>query len=283
MNVLQNAWTYIINQLAAVTVFDLLDIAIVSIIFYYVFKFVKDRRAGKLALGILLIILVLFLSDILNMHALNFLLQNIMQVGIIGLLIVFQSELRSFLEKVGGTSFIGSLNKKNNDMQSTVRCIDSVVEACMYFADEKTGALIVFERSTKLGDVIRTGTVIDADPAVFLIKNIFFNKAPLHDGALVIRNNRLCSAGCFLPLSSKEDIIKDLGTRHRAAIGMSENSDSVVVVVSEETGTVSVACDGVLTRGYNEFTLKNDLMKYLAGYDTKSSKKKSVKNAKNPE
>lgn len=284
MGVLNSAWTYIINQLSAVTVFDVLDIVIVSVIFYYVFKFVRDRRAGKLAIGILLIVLMLFLSDILSMHALNFLLQNIVQVGIIGLLIVFQSELRSFLEKVGGTSFIGSLNKKAGDLQNTINCIDNIVEACVYFSNEKTGALIVFERSTKLGDVIRTGTVINADPAVFLIKNIFFNKSPLHDGALIVRANRLYSAGCFLPLSSNEDIIKELGTRHRAAMGMSENSDSVVVVVSEETGTISVACDGVLTRGYNEFSLKNDLMKYLANYDEKNTKNyRGIRNKKSKE
>ena len=264
MNVLQNAWTYIINQLAAVTVFDLLDIAIVSIIFYYVFKFVKDRRAGKLALGILLIILVLFLSDILNMHALNFLLQNIMQVGIIGLLIVFQSELRSFLEKVGGPSFISRNRKKDKKyMSQTVQCIDAVVEAVTDFSAEKTGALIIFERSTKLGDVIKTGTVIDALPVAYMIKNIFFNKAPMHDGALIIRSNRLYSAGCFLPLSTNPEIIKDLGTRHRAGIGMSENSDAVVVIVSEETGVISVALDGHLTRHYDGAQLRRLLLRLM--------------------
>ncbi len=274
MSVLANAWTYIISRLSAITLFDLVDIALVSVIFYYVFKFVTERRAGKLAFGIILIFCALLVSDLLNMHALNFLLQNVVQVGIIGLVIVFQSELRVFLEKIAGNNFIGAISKRaGRDIGTTVACIDNVVEACMYFSAEKIGALIVFERSTKLGDVIKTGTVIDSEPTVFLIKNIFFNKAPLHDGALIVRSNRLYSAGCFLPLSTNTDIIKDLGTRHRAAIGMSENSDSVVVVVSEETGTVSIACDGVLTRGYNEFTLKNDLMKYLSTEDMNSVKK----------
>jgi len=154
-----------------------------------------------------------------------------------------------------------------------MRCIESVVEACVAFSEEKIGALIVFERTTRLGDVIKTGTVINAEPDVFLIKNIFYNKAPLHDGALVVRDNRLYAAGCFLPLSSSESIIKDLGTRHRAAIGMSENSDSIVVVVSEETGIISIAHDGDLTRKYNEVTLKNALADYLIGEELKTPKK----------
>ncbi len=274
MEVLKNIWFYIFNQVTSVTLFDILDIAIVSVIFYYVFKFVRDRRAGRLAIGIIFILVMLFLSETLNMHALNFLLQNIVQVGIIGLVIVFQSELRSFLEKMGGNSIISGLNKKNGGShQSTMKCIESVVEACVAFSEEKTGALIVFERTTRLGDVIKTGTVINAEPDVFLIKNIFYDKAPLHDGAMVVRDNRLYAAGCFLPLSASENIIKDLGTRHRAAIGMSENSDSIVVVVSEETGMISIAHDGDLTRKYNEVTLKNALADYLIGEELKTPKK----------
>ena len=141
--------------------------------------------------------------------------------------------------------------------------IDEVTSAVMDMSESKTGALIVFERGTRLGDLILTGTVINADPVDFLIKNIFFNKAPLHDGALIIRNNRLYAAGCLLPLSVNPDIIKDLGTRHRAAIGMSENSDAVVVVVSEETGVVSIALDGSFTRGFTRDTLTEALRKYL--------------------
>lgn len=277
MGVLKDMWLYIFNQISAVTLFDIFDIAIVSVIFYYVFKFVRDRRAGKLAIGIMFILVMLFLSETLNMHALNFLLQNIVQVGIIGLVIVFQTELRSFLEKMGGNSIISGLNKKNGGSnQVTMRCIESIVEACIAFSEEKTGALIVFERSTKLGDVIKTGTVINADPDAFLIKNIFYDKAPLHDGAMVIRDNRLYAAGCFLPLSSSENIIKDLGTRHRAAIGMSENSDSIVVVVSEETGIISIAHDGSLTRKYTEVTLKNALADYLIGAEQKPARKHRI-------
>lgn len=277
MEIIKNAFSFIILQLSSLSVFDIIDIAVVSVIFYYLFKFISDRRAGKLAVGILIIVASLFLSDVFNMHTLNFLLENVVQVGIIGILIVFQSDLRSFLEKVGGSSIIGSLNKKTSgDMQKTMQCIDSVVESCISFSENKTGALIVFERSTKLGDVIRTGTVINSDPAAFLIKNIFYNKAPLHDGAMIIRDFRLYAAGCFLPLSQNENIVQNLGTRHRAAIGMSENSDSVVVVVSEETGTISIALGGELKMNYNAQTLKSELIKYLIGDEEKS--KRHVKN-----
>lgn len=280
MEMIKNAGSYFLSRLASITFFDILDIAIVSVIFYYIFKFISDRRAGRLTVGIILILVALFASDVFNMHSLNFLLTNIVQVGIIGIMIVFQTELRSFLEKVGGNSFISNLNKKSGEMKETMECINNVVSACEDFSRDKTGALIVFERSTKLGDVIRTGTLINSDPATFLIKNIFYNKAPLHDGALIIRDFRLCSAGCFLPLSQNENIIKDLGTRHRAAIGMSENSDSIVVVVSEETGTISIAANGVLTRDFDAKTLKDELVKLLIGEDNKNkqTKKRFFKN-----
>ena len=269
--------TYLLDHVSSMNIFDIIDIVLVSVIFYYLFKFVSDRRAGKLVVGILFIVVAMFLSDVLNMRTLNFILENLVQVGIIGLVIVFQAELRSFLEKMGGSSIL-NLNKRNSgDMQKIMGCINNVVEACVAFSEEKTGALLVFERSTKLGDVIRTGTVIDSEPTAFLIKNIFYNKAPLHDGALIIRDNRLYSAGCFLPLSQNQDIIKDLGTRHRAAIGMSENSDSIVVIVSEETGMISIAVNGVLTMDYTEQTLRNDLVKYLIG-DEASPKNKNASN-----
>lgn len=263
-------FAHFVEQFKNITVFDILDIAIVSVIFFYLFKFISERRAGKLAIGILFVVIALFVSDFLNMRTLNFLIDNILQVGIIGLLILFQNELRSFLEKMGGSSILGSLNKKTSgDMQKTMECINNVIESCVYFSENKTGALIVFERGTKLGDVIRTGTIINSDPASYLIKNVFYNKAPLHDGALIIRDFRLYAAGCFLPLSQNEDIIKDLGTRHRAGIGMSENSDCIVVIVSEETGYISMAVNGSLLLNLTEQALKDELTKYLVSQDDK--------------
>ena len=264
MNALYDAFSGFIMQFSSVGIFDILDIAIVSVMFYYIYRFVRDRRAGKLAVGILLVFVAMAVSNLLGMQVLSFLIGNIVQVGIIGLVILFQSELRAFLEKMGGTSFISRSRKKDKKyMSQTVQCIDAVVEAVTDFSAEKTGALIIFERTTKLGDVIKTGTVIDALPVAYMIKNIFFNKAPMHDGALIIRGNRLYSAGCFLPLSTNPEIIKDLGTRHRAGIGMSENSDAVVVIVSEETGVISVALDGHLTRHYDGAQLRKLLLRLM--------------------
>lgn len=279
MSVIYDFFSHLIEQISHISVFDILDIVIVSVIFYYLFKFISDRRAGRLAVGILFVVVALFISDVLNMRTLNFLIENVLQVGIIGLLILFQNELRSFLEKMGGSSIIGSINKKTaGDMQRIMECINNVVDSCVSFSENKTGALMVFERNTKLGDVIRTGTIINSDPSSYLIKNVFYNKAPLHDGALIIRDFRLYAAGCFLPLSQGENIIKELGTRHRAAIGMSENSDSVVVVVSEETGAISIAVNGTLTRDYDENSLKDALKKYLIGEDDKTKIKFGSKN-----
>ena len=263
MNAIKQGFLNILAQLSTIGFFDVLDIVIVAIFFYFLYRFVRDRRAGKLAFGILMIVFIMMLSDLLDMRVLNFIIGNVMQVGMIGVIILFQPELRTFLEKVGGPNIFSLKKLDKRSHSGAVVCVDAVVEAVTDFSKEKTGALIVFERSTKLGDVVKTGTVIDAQAVAYMIKNIFFNKAPLHDGALIIRNNRLYAAGCILPLSFDQEIIKDLGTRHRAAIGMSENSDAVVVVVSEETGTVSVAVDGHLTRDYDPITLKRELVKLL--------------------
>ena len=201
--------------------------------------------------------LMLVVSNWLQMRVTNYILERVVDVGFIALIIVFQPELRSMLEKMGGESIKGI--KSRFDRTSSEGFRPKLAELC-YAAENlsasKTGALIVFERGTKLGDVIRTGTVIDAEISAFLVGNIFFNKAPLHDGALIVRNERLYAAGCFLPLSTNPDIVKDLGTRHRAGIGMSENSDAVVLIVSEETGVISVAVDGVLKRGFSKKTLE---------------------------
>ena len=236
-----------------------------------VVKFIRDRRASKLAIGVFLILLILLLSEVLGMRAVDFLLSNIVQVGLIALIIVFQPELRSALEKVGGSSFKALKNSvaPKDKEHSKAEGIANICQAASELSREYTGALIVIERNTPLGDIIKTGTVVNADICVSMLKNIFFNKAPLHDGAVIIRNNRIYAAGCFLPMSTNDDIIKDLGTRHRSAIGMSENSDAVVVVVSEETGTISVALNGELRRNYDYNTLKYELTTLLGGEDNK--------------
>lgn len=256
-----NIW----QTIKSISFFDIIDIIGVAFLLYYVYKFIRDRRAGKLALGVVFIFAFQILSEILEMQAMQFILQNVLQVGLITLVVLFQPELRTALEKMGGESLRGIRSIGEQKGASFVYAmIDSVAAAVADMSASKTGALIVFERSTKLGDLILTGTVINADPSPFLIKNVFFNKAPLHDGALIIRDGRLYAAGCLLPLSANPDIIKDLGTRHRAAIGMSENSDAVVVVVSEETGTISVAYEGNMKRGFDRQSLTRELRQYLA-------------------
>lgn len=264
---------YIVSQFASISLFDIADIAIVTVLFYQVYKFVKERRAGKLAVGILFILLAMVLSDFFKMNALNFIISNIVQVGIIGLIILFQSELRSFLEKVGGEPLKGLTGKKDEKVMSrTAACIGIIADAVGDLSAEKTGALIVLERGTKLGDVIKSGTVIDADPSAYLIRTVFFNNSPLHDGAMIVRDGRIFAAGCFLPLSQDETIIKTLGTRHRAALGMSENSDAAVVVVSEETGTVSIAVNGHLMRGLSKGDLISKLEELLLDNENDSGK-----------
>lgn len=279
MEFLRQSFSYIWSIVSAGSIIDIIDIAIVAFVFYYLYKFVRERRAGKLAAGILILMLVLLLSSILEMHAIGFILSNVFQVGIIALIIVFQPELRSALEKVGEEPLRGLRNigeGKSTPTAQTMAVITEITQAVCDMSLDKTGALIVIERSTKLGDIIKSGTIINANTTAFLIRNIFFNKAPLHDGAMIIRDERIYSAGCFLPLSTNDDIIKDLGTRHRAAIGMSENSDAVIIVVSEETGTISIALEGHLKRNYSYNTLKAELARLLVTYDTPNVKGKKV-------
>lgn len=254
---------YVWNQLANINIIDVIDIVIVALLLYWVIKFVRGRRAGKLLLGVGIVFLLLFISNLLEMRALNFILNSVVSVGLIAIVIVFQPELRSALEKVGGLS--DNFKSRMDDDEAAVlhTAISEICVAAEELSKTKTGALIVFERNTRLGDVIRTGTTVDAVVSSFLLGNIFFNKAPLHDGAVIIRKGRVHAAGCFLPLSSNNDIVKELGTRHRAAIGMSENSDALVLVVSEETGAISVAVDGNLKRHLSRRKLEEYLVANL--------------------
>ena len=252
------------NTLKNIRVTDIIDIILVAVMFYYVYRFIRERRAGKLAAGLLILLLILLLSDILDMRAMQFIMQNLFQVGMVAVIVV-QPELRSALEKVGAEPLRGlrSISEKSGNDASTIAMINEVTEAACDMSLDKTGALIVIERTTKLGDIIKTGTIVNADTTAFLIRNIFFKNAPLHDGAMIIRDDRIYAAGCFLPLSTNNDIIKDLGTRHRAAIGMSENSDAVIVVVSEENGTISIAVEGELKRNFSYNSLKAELTRLL--------------------
>lgn len=259
---------------------DVLDILFVTLLFYYVYKFIKTRRAGKLALGVAVFIVLLMLTRAFDMQTAQFLLTNVFQIGLITVIVVFQPELRSALEMLGGESIKGvKAFGESKSTENIKNVIDEVVEAVFDMSDDKTGALIVMERTTLLGDQIITGTVVNADVQAELIKNIFFNKAPMHDGAMIIRNGRIHATGCLLPLTQRTDLIKALGMRHRAAIGLSENSDAVVVVVSEETGNVSVVINGEITRNYTNEKLKSELIS-LFDADDDSSKYGVIKRVK---
>lgn len=263
MGVIKDIFGYIVDQFAAIAFTDVIDIILVSVLFYYVTVFIKDRRAGKLAIGIFLLFAILGISALLKLNVLAFIVGNIVQVGLLAVFIIFQPEIRSMLEKMGNESFKNLALRENADDDETKKAIDSLCTAAQELSATKTGALIVIEKGTKLGDTIKTGVVVNADVNVFLLKNIFYNKAPLHDGAVIIRDNRIYACGCFLPLSYNTNIIRNVGTRHRAAIGMSENSDAIVVVVSEETGTISIAKGGKLIRGLDFFSLKRELTSEL--------------------
>ena len=259
-----NLFRYIFNQFSSMSIIDVIDIALVTVIFFYIYKFIRERRAGKLFAGVIVILLMLVVSQFLNMYLLRFLLENIIQVGLIAAIIVFQPELRTALEKVGGEPLKSLKNMgEQRGSDSTKNMIEVLCEAACDLSKTKTGALLVIERTTKLGDIANTGTFINADISTELLKNIFYDKAPLHDGAVIISNYKIHCAGCFLPLSSNGDMLKGVGTRHRAALGMSENSDAIVIVVSEETGTISTALSGKLIRNYNFNSLKAFLSSYL--------------------
>ncbi|MBQ3564472.1 MAG: diadenylate cyclase CdaA [Clostridia bacterium] len=250
--------------MSAFGIVDLLDIIIVAFIIYKLIQIVRQTRAKQLIYGVLIIVFAWAVSAWLDMIALNSMLNLVIGQGVIAIAIIFQPEIRNALEIVSRTN-IGLISRKNKagNTSAIEASIDAVTHACQAFQNSKTGALIVFERDTRLGDIIKTGTVVDADVTVELLSNIFYPKTALHDGAVIIRNGRIHAAGCILPLTHDNNLKKELGTRHRASIGMSENSDAVVVVVSEETGNISVAIDGKLRRDFNMGSLHEFLEKEL--------------------
>lgn len=254
--------SYILDALRGVKFTDFIDILILAALLFYIYRFIRNRRAGRLAIGLLFVVAVMLLSVALNLKALKFVLQNFYQVGMIAIIVIFQSDLRAALERFGTTPIKGLKSLNAGDMKKIVEMADVLSEAADALARTRTGALIAIERNTKLGEYLGQGVILNAEMSSPLLRNIFVNKAPLHDGAVIIRDRRIYAAGCYLPLSGK-DVNKDLGTRHRAALGLSEVSDAVVIVVSEETGTISLAVDGELERNFNYATLKQRLVGYL--------------------
>ncbi len=259
---ISDIFSNVLNFLSMVRLSDIIDVIIIAFLVYQCASFVRETRANLLIKGVILLLILLQLSRWFHLNTLQYILQNIVQLGFFALLIVFQPELRRGLEKLG-RSYAGKFFSFGEEEDVLSNTIDTVCSAIGAMAKTKTGSLICIQRSTKLGDIIHTGTPINAEITYELLVNIFVPNTPLHDGAVIIADNKITAAACFLPLTSNNDLSKELGTRHRAAIGLSENSDAVVIVVSEETGKISIALDGDLTRNLTVDTLKLALKKVL--------------------
>lgn len=257
--VLEVAWNYI--QMVKIT--DILDIAIIAFLIYKIITFTVKTNTARGFKGILLIIIAMWMSSLLKLNVINFLLGKTMELGILAIIILFQPELRRILERVGSGKMFNIFGRQLKESRIETAIVQTVL-ACADMSRSRIGALIIFEREIKIDDPIKTGTIINADTSAELLKNIFYPKAPLHDGAVIIRNDQIAAAGCMLPLSTNPNLSRDLGMRHRAGIGMSEVSDAVVVIVSEETGSISVSVDGMLKRHLAldtfERLLRNELM-----------------------
>lgn len=264
MEAIKTALERSLNLLATMGIADIIDILLVAYLIYKAIWFVRRTNSYNLAKGILVFLIVMLVANLFRLKMISYVLRKAAELGLIALVILFQPELRRLLERMG-SSFSASRSQSGTEMDSAIA---HTVLACTEMSASKTGALIIFERNVKLNEIMSTGTIINADTNAELIKNIFFNKAPLHDGALIIRAGRIAAAGCVLPLTKSTNLSKELGMRHRAGIGLSEQSDAVVVIVSEETGAISVAIDGMLKRHLNATTFERLLRSELIVEET---------------
>ncbi len=237
---------------------DILDMAIIAFVIYHLFRFVRRSRSGQVVKAIVLIMLAMALANLIPLRVIRTVLNSAVELGVIALVVIFQPEVRRFLEQMGSGK-LKELFVAENYSTDLDTAITETVEAYASLSRDKVGALMVFERRTLLDDVLKTGTTLDCQVSAELLKNLFWNKAPLHDGAVIVRNGRIVGAGCMLPLSGNVNLSRDLGMRHRAGIGVSENSDAVVAIVSEETGSISVAINGMLKRHLSPETLERAL------------------------
>lgn len=249
LDTIYTVWNQFVYTLSNLRIFDIIDILVIAFIIYKAVEFLRETRAGQLVKGIVLLLALYAFAIVFKLAVLRWLLSAVFGSAIVAVAIIFQPELRRLLERVGQTriSNIQTVGNKNEDI---INSIDMICKSAGQFQKNKTGALIVFERKTQLGEIINTGTLIDAKVSESLIGNIFYPKSPLHDGAVIIRDGRIYAASCILPLTQSTAFSSQLGTRHRAAIGMTENSDAIVLIVSEETGIISVAFNGQITRNY---------------------------------
>ena len=255
-------FNYVIKYIQLLRISDLIDVLIVALIFYYLITLIRETRAMQLVKGILFLFAVFFISQYLKLNALNYILSGAMQIGAI--IVLFQPELRSLLERMGRFK-VGRIIDfaADSSEEELTNMIGAVSIAAENMSRTKTGALIVIERNTRLGEFISTGTMLEANVTSGLLENIFVPNTPLHDGAVIIRGGKIITAGCLLPLTANNNLSRDLGTRHRAAIGLSEVTDAVIVVVSEETGKISIALNGSLTRNLSKDSLEKALSKLI--------------------
>ncbi|WP_294369306.1 diadenylate cyclase CdaA [uncultured Clostridium sp.] len=267
---MQNFITMVMNSLKSMSFTAIIDILVVAFIFYKGYMLIKETRAEQLLKGIAFIIILIPISAILNLSMLYFILSKTLTIGIISVVIIFQPEIRRALEHLGRSAFEdkhGFVDKEQRNIY-----VNEIVNAVSNLADSKTGALIAIEQGTGLGEIISSGTIIEAKITSNLLENIFVVNTPLHDGATIIGKDKILAAGCVLPLTNNKEINKKLGTRHRAGIGLSEISDALVIIVSEETGTISLAINGRLTRNYDKDRLRSILLKIMDHREEKNVK-----------
>lgn len=263
LSFIYTVWNQILYAIVNIRIFDILDIVIMAFLIYKSVEFLRDSRAGQLVKGIIVLLVAYLLAQWWDLVMLRWLLNVVMGSAIVVVAVIFQPELRRILEKLGHTKFARSGQIFDEETERLSQCIDNISKAVGNMQKRKIGALIVFERETQLGEIINTGTIIDAVASVAMTTSIFFPNSPLHDGALIVRDGKLYSAGCILPLTQSREISSRLGTRHRAGIGMTENSDAVVLIVSEETGTISIVMDGQIKRDYNPVSACAELRRIL--------------------
>lgn len=264
---MQAVWNFIRSVFGSIELVDVLDILIMTYLIYQLIRLARKTRAIQLLKGILVFLLCYFVSTQAGFKTLNFVLSNFLQFGIIAVIVVFQPELRRALEQVGRTtgllSNLGAHRAADETTAAWVESINNICNSAETMSKNRTGALIVIEQKTGLGDIISTGTLVDAKLTSELIETIFYEGCPLHDGAVVVRDGRVYAAGCYLPLSANTEIGRELGTRHRAGLGMSENSDAIVIIVSEESGIISVAQNGILVRRLDKISLMRILKREI--------------------
>ncbi len=282
MYAIRNMLNMIWNVIQTVTIMDIIDMLILSYLVYLLIKIVRETRANQLIKGILIIAAAYVVSSTIGLKAISYIIKSIVNIGLLAILIMFQPEIRRALEKAGRAKFgLNIFNFSDTSDEITKKwnvAIEAICDSCVDLSATKTGALIVIERQTKLGEQIENGTILNARPSKELFGNIFFPNTPLHDGAVIMRDGIILAAACFLPKPQKEELInKKLGSRHRAAIGMSENSDAIIIVVSEETGQISVAENGTLVRDYTRFMLNEYLHEAILPKPAETKKKFPVR------